>query len=139
MAMGFDFSAFDRAIDPLFSLLTQEQTRAIAAFHGDEKVKQRVEELAGKCDRGQLTDDERAEYEAYASANHLIALMQVKARRRLAESATGSCEDEPLDPEEIAAARRLKIKTPPNNVLLKLTKRAMVPREIEDIQEERPW
>jgi hypothetical protein len=100
---------------------------------------QRVAELAAKCNEGQLTDDERAEYEAYASANHLIALMQAKARRQLAEASTGSCDTESLDPEELAAARRLKIKTPPNSVLLKLTKRATVPPEIEDIQEERPW
>ena len=139
MSTGFDLSAFDRATDPLFSLLTPEQTRAIAAFPGDDKVARRVEELAAKCNEGQLTDAERAEYEAYASANHLIGLMQAKARRQLAEASTGSCETESLDPEELAAARRLKIKTPPNSVLLELTKRATVPSEIEDIQEDRPW
>lgn len=139
METGFDFSVFDRVTDPLFSLLTPEQTRAIAAFRGDEKLIQRVEELAAKCKEGRLTDDERAEYEAYASANQLIALMQAKARRRLAEVSTGSCETESLDPEELAAAARLKTKTPPNAVLLKLTKHASVPPEIEDVQEERPW
>lgn len=139
MATGFDFLAFDRATDPLFGLLTPEQTRAIAAFRGDEKVTQRVEELAAKCNEGQITDDERAEYEAYASANHFIALMQAKARRRLADASSGSCESESLNSEELAAARRLKIKTPPNSVLLELTKRATVPPEIEDVQEERPW
>jgi hypothetical protein len=139
MATGFDFSAFDRATDPLFSLLTPEQTRAIAAFHADEKVQERVEVLAAKCNAGQMTDDERAEYEAYSSANHLIALMQVKARRRLAEASTEPRDTESIAPEELAAARRLKAKTPPNSILLKLTKRATVPPEIEDIQEERPW
>lgn len=139
MATGFDFSAFDRATDPLFRLLTSDQTRAIAAYCGDEKVAQRIEELASKYNQGQLTDDERAEYEAYASANQFIALMQAKARRRLEEASTESSEVESLDPDELAAARRLKIKTPPNSVLLSLTKRATVPSEIEDIQEERPW
>jgi uncharacterized protein YnzC (UPF0291/DUF896 family) len=139
MATGFDFSAFDRATDPLFGLLTPEQTRALVAFRGDEKVTQRVDELAAKCKEGQLTDDERAEYEAYASANHLISLMQAKARRWLAEVSTGSRETESLESEELAAALRLKIKTPPNSVLLKLTNRATVPPDIEDIQEERPW
>lgn len=139
MATGFDFSAFDRATEPLFSLFTPEQTRAIAAFHGEEKVTRRIEELAAKSRKGQLTDDELAEYEGYASANLFISLMQEKARRRLAEVATKSCEAASLDPEELAAARRLKVKTPPNSVLLKLTKHAVVPAEIEDLQEERPW
>lgn len=139
MATGFDFSAFDRATDPLFNLLTPEQTRAIAAFHGDEKVKQRADELAAKCDGGHLTDDERAEYEAYASANQIIAWMQAMARRRLADASRAAAEVESLTPEELAAARRLKTKTPPNSILLKLTERAMVPPEIEDMQEERPW
>jgi uncharacterized protein YnzC (UPF0291/DUF896 family) len=139
MATGFDFSTFDRVTDPIFILLTPEQTRAIAAFRGDEQVAQRVAELAAKGNEDQLTDDERAEFEAYASANQFIALMQAKARRRLAEASTGSCEAESLAPEELAAARRLKLKTPPNSVLLKLTKRGTVPPEIEDIQDERPW
>lgn len=139
MATGFDFSAFDRATDPLFILLTPEQTRAIVAFRGDDKVTRRVEELAAKCDKGQLTDDEQAEYEAYASANHFIALMQAKARRRLVAASAGTSETESRDGEELAAAQRLKIKTPPNSVLLKLTKLATVPPEIEDVQEERPW
>ena len=139
MATGFDFSAFDRATDPIFSLLTPEQARAIVEFHEDERLKQRLEELAAKRDEGQLTEAERAEYEAYASANHFIALMRAKARRRLSEAAATSCDAEAVDPEEAAAARRLKIKTPPNSTLLKLARRATVPPEIEDIQEERPW
>ena len=139
MATGFDVSAFDRATEPLFSLFTPEQTRAIAAFHGEEKVTKRIEELAAKSSQGQITDDERAEYEAYTSAHLVISLMQGKARRRLAEVLAESCEAESLDPEELAAMRRLKVKTPPNSVLLELTKRAVVPPEIEDIQEERPW
>ena len=84
-----------------------------------------------------LADDERAEYEAYASANHFIALMQAKARRLLGGAAS-SCGVE-TDPEEIAASRRLKTKTPPNSKLLTLVQRATVPSEINDVQEERPW
>ena len=83
MATGFDRSAFDRATDPIFGLLTREQAQAIVAFRGDEWLARRAEELAHKCNEGELTSEERAEYEGYARANHFIAMMQAKARRLL--------------------------------------------------------
>ena len=46
----------------------------------------RVEELAEKCDEGQLTAEERNEYEAYVQASTLIGILQAKARRLLAEA-----------------------------------------------------
>ncbi|HVA50340.1 MAG TPA: hypothetical protein VNH11_28555 [Pirellulales bacterium] len=86
MATVFDRSAFDRVTDPIFRLFTQEQARAIVDFRGDDGLAQRAEELARKCNEGDLTDDERAEYEAYARANSFIAVMQAKARRLLNRS-----------------------------------------------------
>lgn len=83
MATAFDRSAFDRATDPIFSLLTPEQARAIIEFRGDDRLANRAEDLARKCNEGELTDEERAEYEAYARANSFIAVMQAKARRLL--------------------------------------------------------
>jgi hypothetical protein len=83
MATAFDRSAFDRATDPIFSLLTREQARAIVEFRGDEWLAQRAEQLARKCNEGELTDDERSEYEASARANNFIAVVQAKARRLL--------------------------------------------------------
>jgi hypothetical protein len=139
MASAFDFSAFDRATDPIFGVLTAEQARAIVDFHGDDGLAQRVEELTRKCNAGELADDERAEYEAYPSANHFIALLQAKAHRLLNGVTASSCDAETMDSEEIAASRRLKTKTPPNSKLLALVQRATVPSEINDVQEERPW
>lgn len=83
MATAYDRSAFDRATDPIFGLLTQEQARAIVEFRGGDELARRVEELAAKCNDGELTDEERAEYEGYASANRFIAVMQARARRLL--------------------------------------------------------
>lgn len=83
MATAFDRSAFDRATDPIFSLLTREQAQAIVNFRGDEWLAQRAEELAHKCNEGGLSGEERAEYEGYARANNFIAVMQAKARRLL--------------------------------------------------------
>jgi hypothetical protein len=86
MATAYDRSAFDRATDPIFGLLTQEQARAIVEFRGDDEMARRLEELATKCNEGELTDEERAEYEGYAYANRFIAVMQAKARRLLNHS-----------------------------------------------------
>lgn len=85
MATVFDRSAFDRAIDPIFSLLTPGQVRAIIDFRGDDQLAQRSEELARKCNEGELSDEERAEYEGYARANNYIAVLQAKARRLLSD------------------------------------------------------
>ncbi len=86
MATAYDRSAFDRATDPIFDLLTPEQARSIVEFRGNAWLEQRVEELAGKCNEGELTEEERAEYEGYAHANRFIAMMQAKARRLLNHS-----------------------------------------------------
>jgi hypothetical protein len=48
-----------------------------------------VEELAEKCNEGQLTPDERAEYEAYVQASTVIGILQAKARRVLAQAKAG--------------------------------------------------
>lgn len=81
MATAYDRSAFDRATDPIFELLTHEQALAIVDFRGDDELAARIEYLAAKCNEGELTDEERAEYEGYAYANRFIAVMQAKARR----------------------------------------------------------
>lgn len=83
MATAYDRSAFDRATNPIFDLFTPEQARAIVEFRGDERLAQRLEDLASKCNEGELTEEERAEYEGYAHANRFIAAMQARARRLL--------------------------------------------------------
>lgn len=86
MATAYDRSAFDRATDPIFCLLTREQALAIVQFRGGEEMERRLEQLATKCNEGELTDEERDEYEGYAYANRFIAVMQAKARRLLDHS-----------------------------------------------------
>jgi hypothetical protein len=43
----------------------------------------RIDELADKCNEGQLSDDERAEYESYVHAIHFIGVLQRQAKRAL--------------------------------------------------------
>jgi hypothetical protein len=75
--------AFHRVTAPLFNLLTSEQLRAISMLEAEPSLAQRVEELAGKANEGELTEAERDEFESYIEANDLLAILQIEARFRL--------------------------------------------------------
>lgn len=75
--------AFHRVTAPIFALLTPDQTQRLAELQGDSTLSARVSELAARANEGQLTDAERAEYEAYIEANNLLAVLQAEARFRL--------------------------------------------------------
>ncbi|MBC8115823.1 MAG: hypothetical protein H7062_15670 [Candidatus Saccharimonas sp.] len=79
-------TAFERGIDPLFRFFTPDQAAQIASYRADETFQQRIEELATKSNEGELSDDERAEYEGYVRANKFVAVFQSRARHRLSES-----------------------------------------------------
>ena len=84
MSPTIDAAAFDRATEPVLRILNCDQARQIIDFRGDENLQLRIEALAEKANEGQLTDEERAEYEGYVEASDFIALLQAKARRLLA-------------------------------------------------------
>ena len=67
----------------MLRILSLEQAAQIVDFHSDEALQQRIEILAEKANEGELTDDERSEYQGYAHANKFIAVLQARARRIL--------------------------------------------------------
>lgn len=73
----------ERLLEPLAAGLTSEMARYIAEFRADDDVQRRIEELAGKANEGELSDDERQEYEEFIDAGTVIAILQSKARKRL--------------------------------------------------------
>ncbi len=83
MAATFDTAAFDRETDAVMQFFTAEQARALVAYRGDEAIQARIEDLASKNTEGELTDQERAEYEGYVKANKFVAMLQAKARKLL--------------------------------------------------------
>lgn len=83
MSLSIDMSAFDRVTDPVVRILSTEQVRRLAEYRGDDQLLARIEELAGKSNEGELTDEERAEYAGYVYANKFVAMLQVQARRLL--------------------------------------------------------
>lgn len=83
MSTGFESNAFDVLVDPLFNLFTPEQTKQILEYRAGEPLEARIEELSRKSTEGELTTQERAEFEGYARASRFIAVMQAKAKRNL--------------------------------------------------------
>ena len=53
------------------------------ALQVDPAVHARLEELADKYTKGQLSADERTEYETYVQALEFIVMLQAKARSLL--------------------------------------------------------
>ena len=84
MITAFDMAAFERGTDALLQFFTLEHARALVAYRGDEAIRARMEELAQQSNEGELTDEQRAEYEGYLQANDFIATLQAKARKLLA-------------------------------------------------------
>ncbi len=77
-------SFLDELLDPLTGCLDAESARRIAEFRIAPSVQDRVAVLAARANEGALTVEERAEYEALVNAADLIAILKLKAQRRLA-------------------------------------------------------
>lgn len=73
-------AAIHRLID---SILTIDLAEKIVALRADSELARRVEELGRKCNEGELSPDEKVEYETYVIANDYLAIIQAKARRVL--------------------------------------------------------
>lgn len=86
MVTAIDNAAFERGIDPIFNLFTVEQARALVQYRADERLQQRIAELAEKSTEGELSESEQAEYAGYVRANKFVAILQARARQRLADS-----------------------------------------------------
>jgi hypothetical protein len=76
-----------RLLDPVGRCLTPEVEVAqqLVALQVDPAVQARLEELADKCTEGQLSADERTEYETYVQALEFIAVLQAQARSLLTD------------------------------------------------------
>ena len=74
----------ERLLEPVSSSLNEEAARKLIGLKADRKAQARVDELARKCNEGQLTPEERQQYETYVLAAEFIAILQAKARLLLA-------------------------------------------------------
>ena len=75
----------EHILEPVSSALNDEAARKLIGLKADRKVRARVAALARKCNNGDLTPEERAEYETYVMTGEFVALLQAKARLILAD------------------------------------------------------
>ena len=80
-----DTSILDRLLEPVSRCLTPEAARQLVALRADPQFQERLDVLADRCTEGLLTPEEREEYETYVRAIHIIAILQAKARKLLAD------------------------------------------------------
>jgi len=78
--MSTGTAVLDRMLEPV---MTEEFARYLVGLRADSATQARVDELADKANEGLLSRDERDEYEAYITANDIIAILQAHARRAL--------------------------------------------------------
>jgi len=78
-----------KVIAPLGRHLTPAAAKEILSLQADERARRRIEKLAAKCNAGKLTTEERVEYQLFVEVGDLVAILQAKARRFLAENSTG--------------------------------------------------
>jgi hypothetical protein len=78
-------SILDRLLEPLGDTMPVEYTRKLFELRAGPADQERIDDLADKCNEGLLTSEEREEYERYVQAIQVITVLQLKARRVLAE------------------------------------------------------
>lgn len=72
----------DRLLEPLSRCIRGDGEQELLNLRADEALQSRIDVLADRCDEGQLTPEERAEYETYVRLGNFIAILQAKARLR---------------------------------------------------------
>lgn len=58
-------------------------------YRFDAAAQAQLNKLARKCNEGQLTEQERREYESYVQVIDIIAILQAKARALLKDAKAG--------------------------------------------------
>jgi len=67
-------------LEPVTASLNEEAARKLVGLRVNRDLQARVDVLARKCNEGELTPEERSEYESYVLAGNVVAILQAKAR-----------------------------------------------------------
>jgi hypothetical protein len=81
-----ELQVMDEMLQPLSAAMTPETAKVLSRLQATPSMQARVDELAARCNEGELTIDERAEYEMYVRIGNLFALIKAKAKSLLAET-----------------------------------------------------
>jgi hypothetical protein len=86
MSANASTSMIEHLLPPADQSMPPEAARWIMSLRADAELQARYEELADKNTEGAITPDELRELEQFVVASELIGLMQLRARRVLANS-----------------------------------------------------
>lgn len=78
--MNSETAVLDRVLEPVARCFTPGVARQVADLRADPELQGRLDELADKCNEGELTEQERAEYQTYVQVIDFITVLQAKAR-----------------------------------------------------------
>ena len=81
-------AALDGILDPLSRCLDAESALRVAEFRIDPDVQARIDGLAEGANEGALSEEQRAEYEAFVNAADFISILKLKALRQLNANAS---------------------------------------------------
>jgi hypothetical protein len=81
-------ATIDRLVEPVVRILTPDLALAFIQLRADPDLQARMDQLAEKCNEGQLTADEREGYEPNIQFGNFIAILQAKARAFLRRQKT---------------------------------------------------
>jgi hypothetical protein len=82
----------DSLLEPFGECLTLEVAEKLVKLRANPVIVAKVEELAEKCNEGQLTTDERDEYESYVHVNNVMMMLKARARKFLQANRSGSAK-----------------------------------------------
>ena len=80
-----DAPVLDRLLDPLGRIFTPEVARRLVNYRFDGKAQARIDKLARKCNEGELSPAERAEYETLQRLSQAALERKFPAPRGIAE------------------------------------------------------
>lgn len=82
--MNTQVTILDRLLDPITECLTPEVARRVIELGLDSETQSRIQALREKANEGQLTDEERVQYEEIVEGLDLLGVFKAKARAALA-------------------------------------------------------
>ena len=82
-------AVLDRFLDPVGECLTPEVARRLVELRADAVTQARIDELADKCNEGELSQEEHEEYRTYVAAIDFVTILQAKARTVIEQNPSG--------------------------------------------------
>lgn len=73
-------SILAQILGPLEECMTPELAQKIADLRATPDIQARIDELADKCNEGELTPEEAAEYDSFVDVIDLISVLKAQAR-----------------------------------------------------------